>query len=106
MRASILSARFSSMTTNDVTVPLWDSVTRTCARFGFSRTYFHTRIRHRVEVRKLEKKLLVRQIGPRSVEEIYASLPTDEEKAEQDENLAHGTALSQRRAQRRRRRGR
>jgi hypothetical protein len=85
--------------------PIYDGVTGTCRRFGFSRTYFTKNIRPHVEVKPLAKKLLVRQVGPRSVLELIEAMP-DCSSSEQHENLARGTALSQRRAQRRRRRGR
>lgn len=77
-------------------LPIYDGVTATCRRFGFSRTYFTKNIRPHVEVKTLAKKLLVRQIGPGSVLEHVESLPSDG-KAEQHENLARGTALSHKR---------
>jgi hypothetical protein len=85
-------------------LPIFDSISRTCRRWGFSRGYFHAKVRPYVETRALERKILVRQIGPRSVEEHIGALP--EPGSPQAANLARGTVLSQRRAQQRRRRGR
>ena len=86
-------------------LPVFDGVTATCARFGFSRTYFRKEVRPKVEVRSLAKKLLIRQFGPRSVLEYVESLPGNM-KGEHGENLARGTTLSHKRKLRRERRKR
>jgi hypothetical protein len=83
-------------------LPIFDGIRGTCKRWGFSRGYFHAKVRPHVETRALERKILVRQIGPRSVEELIGALP--EPGSPQAPNLVRGTDLSHERSIRRKRR--
>jgi hypothetical protein len=93
-----------SMTINDdVAIPLWDGITETCKRWGgIHRNTFNNKFRPRVETRMLGAKIVVKQVGPRSMQELIQSAPPGFKP--QSANLQRGTEESHARSVRRKRR--
>jgi hypothetical protein len=75
--------------------PLWDGLTPTGKRWGVHRnTVLKIVATGEVDTRRLGVKILVRQIGPRSMESYYENRLPPGTRAAQTENLRKGTELS------------
>jgi hypothetical protein len=92
------------MTINDdVAIPLWDGITETCKRWGgIHRNTFNNKFRPHVDTRMLGAKIVVKQVGPRSMQELIESAPPGVKS--QSANLQRGTEESHARSVRRKRR--
>src|SRR5215471_2365448 len=81
---------------SDEVVPVWDSIRNTCKRWGgIHRNTFLNKYRDRVDTRRLGKKIIVKQVGERSMQEIVESCPSGS--VPQEANLQRGTELKRRR---------
>jgi len=82
--------------------PLWDGLTPTGKRWGVHRnTVINIVGKGGVDTKRLGVKILVKQVGERSMEAYYASLPPAT-RAAQTDNLRKGTELSHARKRKRR----